>query len=104
MLSACDALVLECNHDLDMLESSAYPWSLKQRIRGRYGHLDNEASANLLAELDHSRLQHVIAAHLSEQNNTSQRARAALAGAIKCDEEWIGVATQDDGFTWRELK
>ncbi|MFA7282010.1 MAG: MBL fold metallo-hydrolase, partial [Sterolibacterium sp.] len=41
MLSACDALVLECNHDLDMLESSAYPWSLKQRIRGRYGHLDN---------------------------------------------------------------
>lgn len=104
MLNVCDALVLECNHDLDMLDNSTYPWTLKQRIRGRYGHLDNQASANLLAGLDHSRLQHVIAAHLSEQNNTPQRARAALASAINCDEEWIGVATQDDGFTWRELK
>ncbi|MBI5923602.1 MAG: MBL fold metallo-hydrolase [Betaproteobacteria bacterium] len=103
MLSVCDALVLECNHDLGMLDNSAYPWPLKQRIRGRYGHLDNQTSADLLAGLDHSRLQHVIAAHLSEQNNTPQRARAALASAIGCDAEWVGVATQDDGLAWREL-
>lgn len=104
MLSVCDALVLECNHDLDMLEKSTYPRMLKQRIRGRYGHLDNQASANLLAELDHSRLQHVIAAHLSQENNTPHLARNALARVIGCDAEWIGVATQEGGFAWRTLK
>ena len=103
MLNGCDALVLECNHDIEMLDHSAYHRSLKQRIRGRLGHLDNQASATLLAALDHSRLQHVLAAHLSEQNNTPQLARAALAKALGCSTDWIGVASQDHGFDWREL-
>jgi len=103
MLDGCDALVLECNHDRDMLAGGAYPRHLKQRIAGRFGHLDNEAAAALLAKLDRSRLQHLVAAHLSEQNNTPQLARAALAGAIGCAEEWIGIAGQDDGSSWREL-
>lgn len=102
-LSGCDALVLECNHDLDMLASGDYPFSLKQRIAGRLGHLHNEAAADLLAALDTSRLQHIIAAHLSQQNNTPDKARAALAHALNCTPDWIGIADQDNGFGWRDL-
>ena len=103
MLDGCDALVLECNHDSAMLASGDYPRHLKQRIAGRFGHLDNQAAADLLAALDRSRLQHVVAAHLSEHNNTPQLARAALAGVLGCATDWIGIAGQDDGFAWREL-
>lgn len=102
-LSGCDALVLECNHDVDLLADSSYPWSLKQRISGRFGHLSNEAAGALLGALDRSKLQHVIAAHLSQQNNTPGKARAALAGALGCAAEWIGIADQADGFDWRAL-
>lgn len=102
-LRICDALVLECNHDPGMLANGNYSRMLKQRISGRFGHLDNQAAAALLGELKHSRLRHVVAAHLSEQNNTPQLARAALARALGCSDEWIGVATQEEGFAWREL-
>jgi phosphoribosyl 1,2-cyclic phosphodiesterase len=103
-LSGCDALVLECNHDLAMLWSGSYPKWLKERIAGPFGHLDNGASERLLGALDRSRLQHVICAHLSEQNNRPELARAALARALGCDPDWVGIATQDDGFGWRELR
>jgi len=103
MLSGCDALVLECNHDLDMLMSGNYPSSLKKRVAGPYGHLDNGGAADLLAALDHSRLQHLIAAHLSQQNNTADLARAALAQVVGCADHWIGVADQLEGFDWREI-
>ena len=102
-LSGCDALVLECNHDLDMLAGGDYPLPLKQRISSRLGHLHNEASAGLLAALDTSRLKHIIAAHLSQQNNTPDKARAALAQALDCTPDWIGIADQVDGFGWREM-
>lgn len=103
-LSGCDALVLECNHDLDLLWAGDYPKWLKERIAGPFGHLNNGQSENLLAALDRSRLKHVIAAHLSQQNNRPELARAALARAMGCEAEWIGLATQEDGFGWRELK
>jgi len=102
-LSGCDALVLECNHDLDLLAGSDYPYGLKQRIAGRFGHLHNEASADLLASIDTSKLQHIIAAHLSKQNNTPAKARAALSGALNCSADWIGIADQETGFGWRTL-
>ena len=102
-LSGCDALVLECNHDLEMLMRGEYPPALKARIASRLGHLDNRASAALLAALARSRLKHVIAAHLSQQNNTPGLARAALAAVLDCEPEWISVATQDEGFGWRDL-
>ncbi len=102
-LSGCNGIVLECNHDAAMLAGGDYPPSLRARIAGRYGHLDNTASAALLKNLDHSRLQHVIAAHLSLKNNTPELARAALAGAMGCSRDWIGVATQDGGFAWRTI-
>jgi phosphoribosyl 1,2-cyclic phosphodiesterase len=103
MLSGCDALVLETNHDLDLLWAGDYPTWLKERIAGPFGHLDNAAAERLLAALDRSRLQHVIAAHLSLQNNRADLARGALARAMGCAEDWVGVATQDEGFGWRDL-
>jgi phosphoribosyl 1,2-cyclic phosphodiesterase len=69
MLKACHALILESNHDPEMLLSGPYPWWLKQRIRGGSGHLSNESSQSLLRELIHADLKHVILAHLSEKNN-----------------------------------
>ena len=102
-LSGVDSLVLECNHDLDMLMNGPYPAQLKRRIAGRLGHLSNEASAELVRAMDCSRLQHVIAAHLSEKNNTPELARAALAGALGCAPEWVAIATQDEGFGWRQI-
>ena len=103
MLSGVDALVLECNHDLDMLQSSAYPERLKDRISGRLGHLDNTQAARILSAIDRSSLKHVVAAHLSQKNNRPELAVAALAGAMGCEADWIGVATQADGFGWRSI-
>ena len=102
-LSDCDALVLECNHDAAMLRAGPYPASLKERVSGPFGHLENGVAAALLTTLRRDRLRHVIAAHLSLQNNTPALARAALAGALTCSEDWIGVATQEDGFAWRDV-
>ena len=102
-LNRCDALVLECNHDAQMLANSEYPPSLKRRVGGRFGHLENAASASLLASLDCSRLQHVIAAHLSQKNNTPLLAQTMLSSALNCAIDWVGVADQSDGFDWRQL-
>jgi phosphoribosyl 1,2-cyclic phosphodiesterase len=103
MLSGLDALVLECNYDHDLLWNGGYPRWLKERIAGPFGHLDNRESERLLAALDRSKLKHVIGAHLSQQNNRPELARAALARALGCEESWVSLATQDDGFDWRAI-
>jgi phosphoribosyl 1,2-cyclic phosphodiesterase len=103
VLSGCDALVLECNHDLNMLQNGAYPYSLKKRVGSRLGHLDNASAAALLARLDNSKLKHIIAAHLSAKNNTPDLAKAALSGALGCQQDWVGIAAQDVGFAWRSF-
>ncbi|HVF63827.1 MAG TPA: MBL fold metallo-hydrolase [Casimicrobiaceae bacterium] len=102
-LSGCDALVLECNHDETMLANGSYPYALKQRIAGRHGHLCNDAAAELLRRIDTRKLKHVIAAHLSRENNTPELARAALATALNCAAEWIEIADQAEGLGWREI-
>ena len=103
MLDGCDALVLECNHDAEMLAQGSYPSALKHRVGGPWGHLDNAAAASLLSRLDSTRLRHVVAAHLSEKNNLPALARDALSVPLGCGSEWIGVATQSEGFAWRDL-
>lgn len=103
MLGGCHALVLECNHDVDMLANGDYPYFLKQRVGGRHGHLNNGEAAALLARLDSAKLQHLVAAHLSSKNNTPELAVAALCGAVGCAPEWIAVATQEEGLGWREI-
>lgn len=102
-LGGCDGLVLECNHDREMLANSSYPPALKQRVGGAYGHLANEAAAEILAALDRSRLKTVVAAHLSRKNNLPELARAALCAVLGDDGTAVQVACQDDGFDWIEL-
>lgn len=102
-LNGCQALALECNHDLAMLRQGSYPPRLKARILGPYGHLDNEAAAGLLGRLEQAKLQHVVAAHLSEENNTPRLARTALARVLGCKPEEIAVASQQEGLDWRAI-
>jgi phosphoribosyl 1,2-cyclic phosphodiesterase len=102
-LSACHALVLECNHDAEMLRKSNYPASLKQRIGGLFGHLNNQQSATLLSRLDNSGLQHIVAAHLSQQNNSPELASSALSQVLGCASDWIAVADQKNGLDWRGI-
>ena len=103
ILNGCHALVLECNHDAQMLATGDYPYSLKQRVGGRYGHLNNGDAATLLRRLDRSRLQHVVAAHLSRKNNAPELAREALSEVLCCKPDQVAVATQEQGLDWREI-
>ena len=102
-LAGCDALVMECNHEAALLEASSYPYSLKSRIAGGFGHLSNDAARDIVARLDRSRLRRLVAAHLSRQNNTADLARASLAAATGWSPERIDVADQAAGFGWIDL-
>ncbi len=105
LAAACadlDALVLEANHDSQMLSRGPYPDFLKQRVGGAFGHLSNAASAAFLATVAGPRLRHVVAAHLSLTNNTPHLARAALAGALGCACDDVEVAS-DEGIGWRQV-
>lgn len=95
-----DALLLECNHDEAMLAGGAYPPFLKMRIGGDHGHLSNTQAAQLLGQIDRSRLQHLVAAHLSQHNNRPDLARRALSQVAGCADREILVADQDSGLDW----
>ncbi len=101
-LRALDALVLETNHDAGLLAASHYPPSLRMRIGGPYGHLENQDAAALLSALDRSRLSCVVAAHLSRHNNRPDLAQAALSPVMGWRPEEIRVADQDEGLSWVE--
>ena len=102
-LSGCDALLLECNHDPDMLANGVYPWHLKKRVGGDYGHLSNEQAAQCLLNIDCSRLKFIAAMHLSEKNNAPHLAQLALSDALDCEMQDILIADQDDGLQWESL-
>lgn len=102
-LAECDALLLECNHDLQMLATGPYPEMLKRRVGGDRGHLSNVQAAGLLRTLDARRLQHLLLTHLSDKNNTRELARAAACEALQDDPAWCVCATQDAPTGWREL-
>ena len=99
-LSGCDAVLLECNHDLGMLERGRYPWPLKRRIAGRHGHLSNEDAADFARQLAAVRPLRLVAAHLSEENNTPDLARKALATALGCTEADVDVAPPQGVQAW----
>lgn len=102
--SGLDALVLECNHDSDMLAGNArYPMSLKRRISGPFGHLSNDAAGQLLDQLDRSRLKRLAAAHLSAENNRPDLARSALADILDSAPADIEVADQASGLAWSSI-
>lgn len=100
-IGGVDALLLECNHDADMLLAGAYPAFLKRRILGDLGHLSNAQAALLLRQLDRRRLGLVAAAHLSRRNNQPRLAQAALAAVLGCAAEEVLVADQDNGLSWQ---
>jgi phosphoribosyl 1,2-cyclic phosphodiesterase len=81
-LKGCHALVLEFNHDEQMLESGPYPLEVKRRIRGPEGHLSNEQAGALLKALSHEDLAVVVLAHLSEKNNLPEKALKMCRGAL----------------------
>lgn len=101
-LSGCDALLLEANHDIDLLDNSEYPEHLKYRVAGRHGHLNNVQSASLLEKIETSHLQHIVAMHLSEKNNSPDIVAPLFAQALNCEQSWIAIAQQDIGFDWLE--
>lgn len=103
LIGRCDALVLEANHDLGMLADGPYPPRLKRRVGGRFGHLSNCQAAAFLGQIDSSGLQHVVAGHISEKNNSPELVRAALADALGCAPDWVHAASQDEGLPWRSL-
>lgn len=82
-LQGCQVLVTEANHDPEMLRDGPYPWSVKQRIAGRHGHLSNEAMMSLVAEVAGAATRHLFLAHLSGTNNTPDLAHRAGRAALE---------------------
>ena len=94
-LKNCQALILEANHDPQMLIDGPYPWPLKQRIQSRMGHLSNLDSTSLLSKIVHHKLEHVILAHLSETNNTPDKALNSFTPVLSNFRTHLAVAIQD---------
>ncbi len=93
------ALIIECNYSAPLLAANGnYPAHVKERIAGKYGHLENDAAAGLIAEIQSPRLEHVVAAHLSAENNKESLVIKALADAHNGGK--ISIAGQEDGLDW----
>jgi len=99
-LTGCDAIALECNHELAMLMSGGYPASLKRRIASQRGHLSNDQAAGLLDAVGHQELQWVIALHLSEQNNSSGHVRESLSQRLRGSGQTVHIASQHQPSEW----
>jgi phosphoribosyl 1,2-cyclic phosphodiesterase len=95
----CDAMMLECNHDSHMLATGSYHQSLKIRVGGNWGHLNNLQAAGLLRELEHERMQHLVICHISENNNTEQLAHEAIS-EVYGDKDSLIMAKQDEFLDW----
>ncbi len=102
-LDDVDGLLLECNYDGYMLHNGSYPRKLKERVSGDKGHLDNKQSMQLLQSLKVDNLKHIIGMHVSEKNNTEEYAIEALCEGLNCEASAVSLASQADGFSWREL-
>ena len=98
-----DAISMEFNHDLDLLNQGPYPAFLKTRVGGDFGHLNNGQAAELLQRISSDRLQTVVACHISETNNDSSRVKQALDTALKNQNIRRLIASQTDGFHWIEI-
>jgi phosphoribosyl 1,2-cyclic phosphodiesterase len=95
----CDALMLECNHCPHLLSIGPYPYSLKQRVGGSWGHLSNQQAANLLQYIEVEQLQHLVISHISEKNNTQVLAREAIT-SVYGDKNSLILADQSAGVHW----
>ena len=98
-LRESDIVIIESNHDVDMLKNGSYPWELKQRIMGRKGHLSNRNAADIIFNLTQLKSAKTILAHLSEENNTAELAENAVRELFERFDRRIRsltVAAQDD--------
>jgi len=99
----CDGLLVEANHDSVMLADGAYPYALKQRVGGDWGHLNNEQTAGLLKALEPRSLQALIVGHISQQNNALSVVQEVMAPVTEVVPE-INYASQDDCVDWLALQ
>jgi phosphoribosyl 1,2-cyclic phosphodiesterase len=103
-LRQCQLVVLEFNHDPDLLKQGSYPWRTKQRILSRVGHLSNESASELLADVVHTGLRRVVLAHLSEKNNHPELARMHAEQALaRASAVQVAVASQHEPTPLYEL-
>ncbi len=103
-IAGVNALILECNHDPDKLRTGRYPPSLKKRVGGDWGHLTNAQASEALERIWHRSLRQLIAAHLSEANNTPELALNALRQALPADHDTaLIVAKPDTGTDWIDV-
>ena len=101
-LRGLDSILLEANHDVNMLQVGPYPWPLKQRILGKKGHLSNDSAGSLLCDILHDKMSHILLGHLSQENNYAALAYATVRNVInmgecpyKADDFNIEVAKRD---------
>jgi phosphoribosyl 1,2-cyclic phosphodiesterase len=104
-LADCTTLVLESNHDEDMLLNGPYPWALKQRVKSRQGHLSNQQAVSVVSQIVHPGLKCLILAHLSEQNNTPELAREEMRRFLEeiHHDLDLHVASQYKVFPFRDI-
>lgn len=102
VLGQCDSVLIEANHDINMLQVGPYPYSLKMRILGNKGHLSNTSCADLIKEILHKNLKHLVLGHLSRENNFPQLAYRTVLDELEKTETWgtldtrLMVASRDE--------
>jgi phosphoribosyl 1,2-cyclic phosphodiesterase len=105
-LEHCSVMILEANHDTEMLKNGPYPWPVKQRIKSRLGHLSNQQSAEILARVFSETLQEVILGHLSETNNAPEKARGVFLRLLRRN-AWthlrLNISSQNEPLNLIEL-
>ena len=99
----CDALVLEANYDLDLLRQGPYPPSVKSRVGSDWGHLSNTQAAHFLQQVDQQKLQWLMAAHVSENNNCVNKVTEEFSSNL-ADKSKLHIATQAQGFSWMAVQ
>jgi phosphoribosyl 1,2-cyclic phosphodiesterase len=100
----CHGLLLEANHDLQLLQQGSYPPALKRRVAGDFGHLNNQQSADLLSRLLWPGIQHVLASHISDKNNQLELVQKEFAQVLSCKWQDVDAAIQGESTGWRVLK
>lgn len=98
----CHGLLVECNHDIDMLATGPYPPSLKHRVGGDWGHLNNQQTKYLLQNIQTEQLQQLVIGHISQKNNSLDLVKTTLS-EVSIQASEVHYACQDKGFTWIEL-
>lgn len=93
-LAVCDSILLEANHDINLLQVGHYPYALKMRILGDKGHLSNDACARLIKEILHPGLQHIVLGHLSKENNFPELAYQTVTYELEQSETWNAMDTE----------